>query len=56
MVANIVMLGVFCGVTQLVGSEAMRQAVATSVPRGTEELNLRAFDAGHDYALKLLNR
>lgn len=55
MVANIVMLGVFCGTTQLVGSEAMRQAVATSVPRGTEELNLRAFDAGHEYARKLLN-
>lgn len=54
MVANIVMLGVLCGATQLVNAEAMRQAVATSVPRGTEEINLRAFEAGHDYALKLL--
>ncbi|MBI4524522.1 MAG: 2-oxoacid:acceptor oxidoreductase family protein [Deltaproteobacteria bacterium] len=55
MVANIVMLGVLCGATRLVNAEAMRQAVATSVPKGTEELNLRAFEAGHDYALKLLS-
>ena len=27
----------------------MRDAVKDSVPRGTEELNLRAFDAGWDY-------
>ena len=27
----------------------MREAVKDSVPPGTEELNLRAFDAGWDY-------
>ena len=46
-VQNIVMLGFFAAVTQIVSREAMREAVAKSVPDGTEELNLRAFDAGY---------
>ena len=46
-VQNIVMLGFFAAVTKIVPLEAMREAVAEhSVPDGTEELNLRAFDAG----------
>ncbi len=32
----------------MVPRDAMRDAVAHSVPEGTEELNLRAFDAGYD--------
>ena len=47
-VQNIVMLGFFAAVTKVVSHEAMREAVAKSVPDGTEELNLRAFDAGYD--------
>ena len=46
-VQNIVMLGFFAAVTKIVPREAMREAVAKSVPEGTEELNLRAFDAGY---------
>jgi 2-oxoglutarate ferredoxin oxidoreductase subunit gamma len=45
-VQNIVMLGFFTAVTGIVPRDAMRDAVAHSVPDGTEELNLRAFDAG----------
>jgi len=48
-VQNIVMLGFFAAVTRIVDREAMRHAVKASVPRGTEELNMRAFDAGWDY-------
>ena len=54
MVANIAMLGFLCGTTQVVKTEAMRDAVASSVPKGTEELNLRAFEAGCASARKLL--
>jgi 2-oxoglutarate ferredoxin oxidoreductase subunit gamma len=49
LVQNIVMLGFFSAVTKLVDREAMREAVKSSVPAGTEELNLRAFDAGWEY-------
>jgi 2-oxoglutarate ferredoxin oxidoreductase subunit gamma len=49
LVLNIVMTGFFTGVTGLVSSEAMEKAVKTSVPRGTEDLNLRAFRKGYEY-------
>jgi 2-oxoglutarate ferredoxin oxidoreductase subunit gamma len=45
-VQNIVMLGFFAAVTKTVSREEMREAVKASVPPGTEELNLEAFDAG----------
>jgi 2-oxoglutarate ferredoxin oxidoreductase subunit gamma len=45
-VQNIVMVGFFAAACELVPVEAVRDAVAESVPSGTEELNLRAFDAG----------
>jgi 2-oxoglutarate ferredoxin oxidoreductase subunit gamma len=45
-VQNIVMLGFFAAASKIVPREAMRDAVSDSVPKGTEELNLRAFDEG----------
>jgi 2-oxoglutarate ferredoxin oxidoreductase subunit gamma len=48
-IQNIVMLGFFAGVTEVVPREAMREAVKASVPSGTEELNLKAFEAGLAY-------
>jgi len=48
-VANIVMLGFFAAVTDVVSVEALRESVRTSVPKGTEELNLRAFEKGYEY-------
>lgn len=46
LVQNIVMLGFIAAVTGIVPVDAMRDAVLASVPSGTEEINLRAFDAG----------
>jgi 2-oxoglutarate ferredoxin oxidoreductase subunit gamma len=48
-VQNIVMLGFFTAVTRIVTREQMREAVKAAVPAGTEELNLKAFDAGCGY-------
>jgi len=45
-VQNMVMVGFFAAVTRIASREAMREAVKSSVPAGTQELNLRAFDAG----------
>jgi len=45
-VTNMVLLG-FCGaLTGLVGREALEAILKDNVPRGTEELNLRAFTEG----------
>jgi len=51
LVLNIVMVGFFTAVTSLLGPEAVKKAVADSVPRGTEALNLTAFDKGYAYGL-----
>jgi 2-oxoglutarate ferredoxin oxidoreductase subunit gamma len=51
-VLNMVMLGFFSAVTDVISVEAMKQAIRASVPRGTEELNLLAFRRGYEYAGK----
>lgn len=55
-VLNIVMLGVFGAVTNLMPREALARAVETSVPAGTQELNLKAFNKGYEYGLELLGK
>jgi 2-oxoglutarate ferredoxin oxidoreductase subunit gamma len=53
LVLNIVMTGFFAGVTGLLSYESVEQAVKTSVPKGTEDLNLRAFRKGYEYGREL---
>jgi len=55
-VVNIVMIGFATAVTGLVSAKAMRKAVSVSVPKGTEELNLRAFDRGYEYGSKVIEK
>jgi 2-oxoglutarate ferredoxin oxidoreductase subunit gamma len=50
MVLNSVMVGFFTCVTQLLDAVAVRKAVADSVPVSFRELNLKAFEAGLEYA------
>jgi 2-oxoglutarate ferredoxin oxidoreductase subunit gamma len=49
MVANIVMLGFLTAVTGIVRQESLQNAVLASVPKGTEELNTKAFQKGYQY-------
>jgi 2-oxoglutarate ferredoxin oxidoreductase subunit gamma len=49
-VLNIVTLGFLCGATEVVSAPALRAAIAASVPKGTDALNLRAFEAGYAHA------
>jgi 2-oxoglutarate ferredoxin oxidoreductase subunit gamma len=53
MVLNIVMVGFMSAITKLIEAEAMRKAVLVSVPKGTEELNTKAFNKGFDYGVAL---
>ena len=55
MVLNIVMVGFFASVTNVLDPEAVRQAVADSVPEAFRELNLKAFDKGFEYGTKHLS-
>ena len=49
MVLNSVMVGFFTAVTRLLDAEAVRQAVADSVPKSFLDLNLKAFEKGLEY-------
>ena len=46
MVANIVMLGAMVEGTRVLGADKVKRCLRESVPPGTEELNLEAFDLG----------
>jgi 2-oxoglutarate ferredoxin oxidoreductase subunit gamma len=52
-VANIVMLGFLAANTDAVSTDALREAVLTSVPKGTEELNGKAFERGCGFETKI---
>ena len=51
MVLNIVMVGFFTAVTQLLSADSVRKAVAESVPSSFRDLNLKAFDNGYEYGV-----
>lgn len=55
-VLNVVMVGFFGAVTRLLDPEALRKAVADSVPPALRKLNLEAFDKGYDYGVCLINQ
>ena len=54
MVLNSVMVGFFTAVTKLLTADAVRKAVADSVPRSFRELNLKAFEKGFEYGNAVL--
>ena len=53
-VANIVMLGFLTAITKIVSVDAMKRSVLDSVPKGTEELNTKAFECGYACGLEKL--
>ena len=55
MVLNIVIVGFFAAVTTVLQPDALREAVADSVPAAFRELNLKAFDKGFEYGTKHLS-
>jgi len=55
MVLNIVMVGFFGAVSRMLNPDALRKAVAASVPAAYRELNLKAFDRGFEYGTNELS-
>lgn len=49
-VANVVMLGYFCAISDVITREGMEEAIRTSVKPKTLSLNMKAFEAGFAYA------
>ena len=55
-VLNIVMVGFFGAVTNLLDPDSLRKAVADSVPPAMQKLNLQAFDKGFAYGAEMIQR
>ena len=53
-VMNIITVGFFAATTGITSYEATRKAVESSVPPGTEEMNIKAFDTGYNFGKELL--
>lgn len=51
-VANIITLGFLAAVSDILPVETIKQSVLTSVPKGTEEFNTKAFELGYSYGLE----
>ncbi len=49
MMANIIMLGFTTAITGVLSVESAQGAVTSSVPKGTEEMNIKAFTKGYEY-------
>jgi 2-oxoglutarate ferredoxin oxidoreductase subunit gamma len=55
-VANIVLLGFLAAVDNFVSTEALRKSVLATVPKGTGEFNMKAFEAGYKHGQELGKR
>ena len=51
-VANIIALGAMERLSRIISEDAVINAIRARVPKGTEELNIRAFRAGQDLVTK----
>jgi 2-oxoglutarate ferredoxin oxidoreductase subunit gamma len=51
-VANIILLGFLAAVNNFVSAEALRKSVLATVPKGTGEFNMKAFELGFKYGLE----
>jgi len=54
MIANIIMVGFITSITGAISLKASINSVKSSVPKGTEQLNISAFNKGYEYGLALL--
>jgi 2-oxoglutarate ferredoxin oxidoreductase subunit gamma len=54
LVANIVALCMIAGIANIVSEKAIRAAIEARVPKGTEELNLKAFETGVEQAKAMI--
>jgi 2-oxoglutarate ferredoxin oxidoreductase subunit gamma len=53
-VLNIVMVGFFTAVTNIVSYDSIKKSILDSVPKGTETININAFEKGFQYGKEIL--
>jgi 2-oxoglutarate ferredoxin oxidoreductase subunit gamma len=52
-VANVVMIGAFAAITNLLGLEHLKESIRRNVPKASIKLNLTAFEKGYEYGKSL---
>lgn len=55
-VANVVVLGFLTAATDIVTVDSMKRSLLAAVPKGTGELNMKAFERGYAYGVEKLQR
>lgn len=53
-IANLVMMGFFTAITKIITPDAMKKALPGLVPGRFLDLNIKAFDKGYEYGLRVL--
>lgn len=53
-VANVVMIGAFAAITNLLDVDHVKESIKRNVPKAFVELNLTAFEKGYEYGKSLL--
>jgi 2-oxoglutarate ferredoxin oxidoreductase subunit gamma len=51
-VANIIMLGFLAANSDIVSAEALKNAILDSIPAGTQDINMKAFELGYNYGIE----
>jgi 2-oxoglutarate ferredoxin oxidoreductase subunit gamma len=51
-IGNMVMIGYVTAITKIVSKKAAKDSIKSNVPKGTEELNIKAFDEGYKIGQK----
>ena len=51
-VANIIVLGFLAAISNIVSHEALKDSILDSIPRGTEDFNMKAFELGYNYGVE----
>ena len=51
-VANIIMLGFLAARSDIVSAEALKNAILDSIPAGTQDINMKAFELGYNYGIE----
>jgi len=47
------MLGAFAAITKILDKNVLKESVKANIPKGTEEMNLMAFEKGYEYGQNL---
>jgi len=55
-VANIIVLGFLAAISDIVSYKALKGSILDSIPQGTEDFNMKAFELGYDYGVEHGNR